>query len=126
MSEKIIGYLLITMGMCAIVFSVINIYSVFTKKINPVNFFDSQGISIDTAQITEAAISNKLKETGVNMQKPEKNDQEIVSADLLNNSANLFAQIVLMGFVSTAGYKIASIGTMLARPINVKVKSKTL
>jgi len=39
---------------------------------------------------------------------------------------NSFAHLVLMMFIGSIGFKISSLGTMLVRPVIVKLKAKNL
>lgn len=100
MSEKVIGYILLSVGILLILFTAFNIISVFTGSAKPVQMFNFEGIGVNTSDL----------------------DLDLVSPDLINQTSNLFAHIFLMGFISTVGFKLASLGTMLVRPIVVKVK----
>lgn len=112
-SEKIIGYLLLTIGILIILYSGFNVYQVFTNKARPINLFAFQGVSLDFGKLVEEV--------------PQEADlkQELVAPDVLNQPLNYVAQLLFMGFMATVGYKIASIGAMLVRPIKVKLKEDT-
>jgi len=124
MTEKVLGYLLIGAGLIAIVYAVLNLFSVFYGKSKPVAIFNFSGISLDTSQLVP---QNLTPETSEFFQEQPSGSQqtEIISADVLNQSSNIFAHLLLVGFLASAGQKIASIGTMLVRPINVKLKKTT-
>ncbi len=121
MSEKIVGYLLISCGVMAIIFSVLNIYSVFTGKTRPVQVFNFSGISLDASQFLPQDLPSEASQ----LVKPEATQKaEIIPANIINDSSNIFAHLLLMGFLASAGSKVALIGTMLVRPINVKLRNK--
>lgn len=123
MSEKIIGYVLLAMGVGIILFSAGSVYGVFTKKIQPVQLFGFGGIGVDMGQIINNALPKELAPlTG--SQPTQKT--EIIPAEMLNSLLNIMAEIILMGFVGGAGYKLASLGVMLLRPVEVKVKEKII
>ena len=48
----------------------------------------------------------------------------LVSSSLINQPLNLIANLLLMGFIASAGFKIAHLGVMLVRTIKVKVKEE--
>lgn len=123
MEEKIVGYLLIGVGLIAMVVASLSVYSVFTKKSAPVKLFNFSGISLDTSQF----LPQDLPEGGSELlaqQSAQMPKAELLPADVLNDSSNIFAHLFLMGFIVSVGYKVASLGTMLARPINVKLRAK--
>lgn len=103
MSEKSIGYILLALGIVLILFALLRMFLVFTGKMPPIDLFDSPAISLPL---------------------PNGASQELVSADYLNLSSNLFIELLLMGFVASVGQKLASTGTSLLRPITVKLKAK--
>lgn len=118
MSEKLIGYLLLGIGVFVILFSGISVFAVFTKSIKPVQLFSFEGVSIDTANI----IGNALplpRQTAA----PAKT--ELLPSNVLNDTSNVFAHVILMGFVASLGGRIASLGVQLLRPIEVKLKEKS-
>lgn len=116
MSEKLTGYALLAVGITLIALAVVSVYLVFSGKQQPVQLFSFSGIGIDLAG------SIQLPPDAAQYIKPGSTKQEIVSADMLNSSSNLFAHIILMGFIVSAGFKIGSLGVQLVRVIEVKVK----
>lgn len=119
MSEKIIGYILLAVGIMTIIFSGFSVYTVFTKQARPVQLFTFKGISLDASQL----LSTNLPPEATQLVKPG-GTQEIIPASLLNDSSNIFAHLLLMGFIGSVGYKIASLGVQLTRPIVVKLKTQ--
>lgn len=114
MVEKIIGYTILAIGVIIIVFSAINIFLVFTGQSKPVNLFNFPAVSLDLGQSLGLPGGVKTKPT------------ELVSAEVLNQTSNIFAQLLLMGFMASIGQKLASLGVSLVRPIVVKLKEEKL
>lgn len=117
MSEKLVGYVLLSVGILIILGSVLNVYQVFNKQASAVSLFSFPGISIDLGKVVASQLPKDVAlPQGTAMQ------QEIIPAKMLNESANIAAHLFLMGFVASAGYKIASLGVEMLRPIQVKVR----
>ena len=108
--EKIIGYLFLVAGIGIIAYSAFNVISVFKGKAQPFDLFSFDSIGFDFSNLVSGPVPSDA-----NLK------QELVEKDLLNKPFNLFAHLLLMGFVTSAGFKIAQIGTMLVRSIKVKV-----
>lgn len=109
MSEKIIGYTLLVSGIAIILFTAFNIIFVFTRQAQPVQLFNFPAISLDMNKSLGVALPNS---------KP----TELVSTEMLNQTSNIFAHLLLMGFLAGVGQKLASLGVSLIRPIIVKPK----
>ncbi len=112
MSEKIIGYLLLAIGIIVIVASGFNIYAVFTRKMSPVSLFSLSSSSLDFSQL----ISGYLP-PGSPAAPPLS-----LPTDSLNFTFNLSAHLFLVGFIAHLGYQLASLGVQLVRPIEVKLR----
>ena len=106
MAEKIIGYFLISIGVFVIFLSGFNGYQILTKKTQPIQILNLKGISINLSQTTG------VKQPPV----------ELISAEDLNNALNFFAYLTVLGFFLNVGFKIASLGVNLVRPIIIKQK----
>ena len=123
MTEKILGYILLGLGIMTTIYSGLNVYAVFTKQTQPVKLFNFKGIGLDTSQMLASSLPPEaapfLKQ---NPDKPA--PSEIISAELINDTSNIFAHLMLMGFIASVGAKLANIGAMLVRPIVVKLKAK--
>ncbi len=116
MTEKMLGYIFIFVGILVIAGAGMSVFGVFTKNSKPVQLFNGPGISMDLGSILKSQVPAGVDLSGAKT--------EIVPASVVNDSANLFAHIFLMGFMATIGYRIAAIGAMLVRPIQVKLKVK--
>ncbi len=119
MDNKIVGYLLLVVGIIIIIFSSFSVYSVFTGKTQPVQLFNSEGISLDLGDLMGGQSAEQMAQLNDD-QKPM--SSELVKPELINQPLNLSAHLFLMSFLVNAGFKIASLGNQLLRPIKVKLK----
>jgi hypothetical protein len=103
MNEKILGYSLVILGIAVILFAGVSVYSVFTGRTKPFGLFNFPSISIDI---------------------PQAGKTEVISARTLNDSSDMIAYVVLMSFIAGIGSRLSTIGAMLVRPINVKLKAR--
>lgn len=113
MPDKVIGYILLISGILIILLAGFSVYQAFTGNTKPFNLFNFSNIPLTTTQTVETSDEGAKVSQNVN-----------IPADILNDPINLIAHIFLMGFVATVGFRIASLGTMMARPIVVKLKSE--
>lgn len=74
---------------------------------------------MDMAAPLMASLPKELRDAGIRIPP---SSQEIISGEMVNQPLNLFTHIFFMGFLSSIGMKVASVGVMLLRPIVVKVK----
>lgn len=111
-SPKIIGYLLIFLGILVIIFTAFSVYQVFNNRLQPYTLFTFDSITFDLAKLAEEAPPD------VDLQ------QELVKSEMINKPMNLIAHVILMGFLSSIGFKIAQVGVSLVRPIKVKVRQE--
>ncbi len=123
MTEKAIGYLLLALGIIIIFFSAISVWGVFTKQTRPVELFTLKGISLDMSQMLAGSLPPEYASVAQQLAKSAPK-QEIISAEILNQTSNLFAHLMFMGFLASIGAKLATIGTQFIRPIVVKLKAK--
>lgn len=117
-----VGYGLLIVGILIMFFSLFQVYRVFTKKQPPVQFFHFEGVKIDLSKLmpqADTGVTDSIaKQFNIQIPKTQKTVQpmetEIISAAMLNDSANLGATVFLMSFVLNFGSKLASIGVSLA------------
>ena len=120
MSEKVTGYIMLAVGVLIMALCVVNILLVFTKRVQPVQLFNYQGISLDIGSLTGADQLSALQ----NQKSTPAKGTELISGAMLNDSSNFLAHIFLLGFISGFGFKIASLGVQLIRPVVIKLKAK--
>lgn len=123
MTEKIIGYILLAVGILVIVSPTVAAYQVFTKQATPVEVFHFSGISMDISKALSQGMPEELIKSGYTLPPMQ---QEIISADMINKPINFFTYLFFMGFVASAGVKIAGLGIQLIRPIIIKIPEKQL
>lgn len=120
MSEKFIGYLLLVLGILLIFGSLGGVYAVFTGRIQPYPIFDLPAITLDLSSLMEAEgqEAQQLAESGANL------ETELVKGDVLNKPLNLVAYLLFMSFLLNVGFKIATLGVQMVRPIKVTLRGE--
>lgn len=103
--EKIVGYILLTIGIAMIFFSVYQMVNVFTGASPPPNLFNFSDIYLPTPEQAEKTL--------------------IISGQELNKLTAMGFWYMLMFFIMWSGGKIASLGVNLIREIKVEVKGST-
>ena len=99
-SEKIVGYALLTLGIILILFSTVEMITVYFGNAPPPKLFDLQDVSLSITQDTGIAV---------------------ISGAQVSQLPNLIFWFLLMGFLLLAGGKIASLGVNLIKDIHVEV-----
>lgn len=123
MPERVTGYILLIVGIILILYACFSVVSVFTGSSQPFNLFTFSGISISPSQLTGGAIPSELL-SQLTAGPQTTTTPPIISAEMINKPANLFAYLFLMGFLVSVGYKLASLGIQLIRPMVIKVKGE--
>jgi len=100
--EKIVGYVLLAIGIAMIFFSVYQMVQVFTGASPPPNLFNFSDIRLTMPGETESSL--------------------LISGEELNKLAAMVFWYMLMFFIMYAGGKIASLGVNMIREIKVEVK----
>ena len=121
-SDRIIGYILFVAGILIILYSAFSVYRVFTKGFEPVRLFDFQGIGLDASSLIGSDLSTEQK--ALLNQSGAQSKLEIIPANLINQTSNVMAHLLLMGFLASVGYKIANLGILMLRPVVVKLIGK--
>jgi hypothetical protein len=101
-TEKIIGYALLTLGVILLLFSIFEMFNVYTGNAAPPNLVSLGDISIPLGQ------------GGT--------DVSLIHGAQLSQLPNLFFWFILMGFVLFAGGKIASLGVSMVKDIKVEIR----
>jgi hypothetical protein len=116
MGDKVIGYILVSIGIIVILGATYGLYRVFNGQSEPLEVFKLKGISVETASL--------VPQPRVPAPSSPSPKIELFPAAMLNTILNTVGHVIFMGFIASVGFRIASIGTMLARPIVVKIHSK--
>src|SRR3989344_4976190 len=98
MSERVVGYLFLCIGVIVIVFCAVNVYLVFTQQIPSISFIDNN---------TSLKFNMNIPGEGGELVKVPLELGEVTYVFKLINS---IAHLMLMGFLASIGYKIALIG----------------
>lgn len=112
MIEKIIGYFLIFFGVMIIIFSGLNAFSILTKRSDPIEFVNKEIVSAISPSET---LKNQVS----------LNQMLNIDGETITLITNIGIHLLLLSFVMKAGFHLASIGTMLVRPIVVDVNTKS-
>lgn len=113
MDNKIIGYILLIIGISIILFSGFSVYQVFNGQINPYNLFTLNSINLDLKTMISPEQASLISgNTNI----------ELFSGDVFSQFTNIFMHLLLMGFLANAGYKIAIIGSHMIKSIEFKTK----
>jgi len=122
LSDRVVGYILFLAGIIIILYSAFNVYKVFTSSWEPVGLFNFQGIGLDASSLIGSDLSPEQR--ALMNQSGAQTKLEIIPASLLNQTSNVMAHLFLMGFLASVGYKIASLGILMLRPVVVKLIAK--
>jgi len=119
MKERILGYVLLVMGMLTMAFSVYFIYLTISNNITPFEVFQEN--ETDKPQV-ETVSKEQLSDPRIiaSMQK------EIITEVLdsqINKTMNLGTTLVFGYFLMLFGFRISSLGVQLMRPIEVKLNA---
>lgn len=117
-SEKLIGFFFFFVGMGIIIFSVVNLFLVFLGRANPWTSFSFETVKIDAGKLISSSIGIPMGGGG------EEQSLELIPQKDFNLIVNITAHFFLMGFLSGVGSKIANLGIVMAKEINVSVKEK--
>ena len=108
--ERIVGYVLLALGIVVMVFAAIQIVMVFTNKANPIEFFTSESIIMQQVESEDIG--------GGSLSIP-----QLIDPELLNNVLNMAVYFLIMNFLLGLGFKIANLGVQLVRPIKIEVRN---
>jgi hypothetical protein len=123
MTEKVVGYLLVFVGVLVMVAAMFNIYSIFVLKEQPANLINMPSISLDMSNMVGAEVSSEQLES---LKSQGKLTTELMSGAALNQPLNLAAHLFLVGFFLNSGFKLASLGVQFVRPIKVKLRESVV
>lgn len=114
MSEKVIGYILLAVGLIVILVASYQVFQIFTGNATALSVVQTTGINLDMSSFAPAGTI------------PAGTKAQLLSASELDEFANLTLTYLLLTFLVSVGYKIASLGIQLVKTIEVKVNQKTV
>jgi len=106
-TERIIGYILIGIGLVCILFSFYSMYNVFTNVVNPPEIFKMQSLSLTTT----VAGANGPAQINIAL------DQEA------RKVVDMFLYYLFMFFVVIVGSRLGSLGIQFIKEIKVQTKN---
>jgi hypothetical protein len=101
--EKLIGYILLAIGLILIFFSIFSMYSVFTGS---------------------SPVPSLIKVNDIKILIPNIGETTIFSGDAISNIINMLLWLILMIFIASGGSRIGSLGVKLLREIKVEIKKE--
>ena len=130
-THLLVGYALLALGVLIMLLSCIQVYRIFTRQAEPMQYFNFPSVKIDLTKLVpqvDTSSLNTLKkqlnmEIGTRPNSETVNATEILPAEVLNGPANLGVFLLFMGFLLNFGAKLADLGIKLVRPIYIKANS---
>lgn len=107
MREKVLGYVLLAIGIITILFTAFSVYNVFSGKTPPIQII-KEGTFFVPASSGESP--NILQMSGI-------------SENSMSFIINLSFHLIFAGFILNVAFKIAQIGVGLVRPIVVDLNT---
>ena len=114
-AEKIIGYSMLGVGILLMIFASFQIILTFTGKARPIKIFES------------APKENLQNDTNnLDMSNPDKLLEQIIDPSVINQMLNLMVYYFIMQFLLGLGYKLASLGVQMIRPLKISIDKNQL
>lgn len=132
MNEKTIGYTLLFTGIGIMLFAAAEILLVFTNQVKPLAMFnsfltqDSKASSENMNELLTQLQEKNSSGSNVDNILPAllSSTNSIIPPQVIDQTLNLTVYFFLMSFLLGFGYKIATLGVQLVRPVYVKLKAK--
>jgi hypothetical protein len=119
MPERVVGYLLLAVGIVVMIFSVYYAYNVLTNRIKPLTVYHAS----ETKPQQPVTQKELLDNPSTAMQLQSQMLSHVMEKQMIP-SLNLGATLFLMYFVMLLGYRLSSLGVQLMRPIQVKLREQ--
>lgn len=128
MTERTTGYILLVIGIIIMVFATFQIIFVFTGKTNGVALFQYEKSEQESnANLDINSLLSQVQNSGgQGMSLDQMPSMQLIDPETLNKVLNLTVYYLIMQFLLGLGFKLASLGVQLLRPIQVQMKNKTL
>jgi hypothetical protein len=125
MHERIIGYILLAVGICMMWYTVLQVFLLLTNQIKPFSVF--QNTSKSTVQSPNKALTQEeVMMNPAGAQQAQANMFSDIIEKQTSKSINLGATMFFYYFLMLFGFRLASLGTQLIRPINVKLRGNVV
>lgn len=131
-NEKILGYLLLFIGLIIIIASTTYAVFILTGKTKPAKVYDVKAPEIPIPSASQALDLSSLQNSGIPQQvldslKPAKQNQptsiKILPDEVFSDLINMFIAYILVMILASAGSKFATIGIQLIKEIKVQIKN---
>jgi len=106
-TNKIIGYVLLTIGLLLIVIPLWQTYSIFTGKSLPPRVFTKPVSTKVNENVSVTDVQGQIQNALI----------KILPLDVINNTLSLISWLILMWILIYGGGKIAGIGVKLIKPL---------
>ena len=110
-SNKIIGLVLLFLGLAIIFYSLYSSFNVFTGKAQPPTIFSFEAVKIE--EIKKEAKTPEELQTEMAKDVLAKQLKEMIPADYLQKTFNLITWSIFIGILVLIGSNIAGLGTKL-------------
>ena len=127
MSEKTSGYFLLIVGILIMIFAASQIIMVFTDRAKPMQLFQADENSTSSPNSFNPQELLKQFQNQDSSQSPFQTQMpsiQLINTNALNKILNLTVYYLIMQFLLGFGFKLASLGIQLLRPIVVEMKHK--
>lgn len=125
MSEKVTGYVLVGVGILVMIISLIQIVSVMSGGSIPLHIFKySETANSDGS----SGVFDPLNPTSLldSLNSGDLSSINLIDPRVITDLLNIIVYYLILQFVMGFGYKIASLGVQLLRPIHVDMKHRDL
>ncbi len=103
--NKVLGYILLAVGLLLILIPLYQTYAIFTGKAMPPQVFKSQKIEVPAQSNNPFDVGQQVQQALV----------KVLPIDLIHNTLNLVSWMILMWILMFGGSKIASLGIALIK-----------
>lgn len=129
LSERLVGYILLTLGIIIMFFAAIQIIAVFTGNAKPIKMF-----SMDSKMPTQQQSNQTLEDLIAQLQQNPQTSlntaslptPQLIDPKIINDILNLTVYYVIMQFILGLGFKLSNLGVQLLRPIVIQTKDKKI
>lgn len=128
MSEKRTGYTMLIVGILIMIFAAVQIIFVFTGKANPIPMFEAsqESSGFDLQGLLEQMQRTSPYQVPTSGTNPTPTPTvSFMDTNSINKMLNLLVYYFIMQFLLGLGYKLASLGVQLIRPIEVVMKNRS-
>jgi hypothetical protein len=120
MTEKIIGYICLAIGIIVISIACYNGYQVFTGEIQPIQAYETGKTALGNSLPSVQTQGTEQSGVAAALMPMLQSTLNAAVDKSMEKPINLTVHILLLGFFASIGQKLALIGTTLVRPIVIQ------